>query len=91
MSGPRRPSPSMKDLCVDIERIKQDILALAEIGRSERDRGIYRMAFTDADMEAKRWLLHRIADSDQRQLLVDLLEQHRQTWSEIPFSAWMFP
>ena len=35
----------------------------------------------------KRWLLHRIADSDQRQSLVDLLEQHRQTWSEIPFDA----
>ena len=48
---------------VEIERIKSDILALAEIGRNERDRGIYRMAFTDADMEGKRWLLHRIEET----------------------------
>lgn len=41
---------------VDLDRIKSDILALAKIGRSEHDRGIYRMAFTDADIAAKRWL-----------------------------------
>jgi len=48
---------------IDIERIKADILTLAAIGRNERDRGIYRMAFTDEDMEAKRWLLHRIEET----------------------------
>jgi N-carbamoyl-L-amino-acid hydrolase len=41
---------------VDLERIKADILTLAEIGRNADDHGIYRMAFTDADMEGKRWL-----------------------------------
>lgn len=51
------------ELRVDIERIKADILALAAIGRNERDRGIYRMAFTDEDMEGKRWLLHRIEET----------------------------
>ncbi len=51
---------------VDIERIKADILALAEIGRDERSRGIYRMAFSDADMEGKRWLLHRIEENGLR-------------------------
>ncbi len=48
------------DLRVDLERIKSDILALAEIGRDEEDRGIYRMAFTDADMKARRWLVDQI-------------------------------
>ena len=28
------------------------------------DRGIYRMAFTDADMEGKRWLTERIQNAD---------------------------
>lgn len=48
---------------VDLERIKNDIEALAAIGFNESDRGIYRMAFTDPDMEAKRWLLHRIEEN----------------------------
>ncbi|QEG39210.1 Zn-dependent hydrolase [Roseimaritima ulvae] len=52
------------DLSVDLDRIKHDILSLAEIGRNEQDRGIYRMAFTDADMEGKRWLSERIKDAD---------------------------
>jgi len=51
-------------LRVDIEQIKKNILDLASIGRSEEDRGIYRMAFTDADMEGKRWLLDRIDEAD---------------------------
>ncbi len=53
----------MKDLRVDLERIRRDILSLAAIGHHEADRGIYRMAFTDADMEGKRWLLNRIEES----------------------------
>lgn len=48
------------DLRVDLERIKSDILALAEIGRNSTDHGIYRMAFTDADIAGKRWLTERI-------------------------------
>lgn len=52
------------DLRVSLERIKDDILTLAEIGRHHDDRGIYRMAFTDADMEGKRWLKDRIAAAD---------------------------
>ena len=49
---------------VDLERIKHDILSLAEIGRDEKDRGIYRMAFSDADIQGKRWLSERIAAAD---------------------------
>ena len=54
---------SLPDLRVDLERIKTDLLSLASIGRNEHDRGIYRMAFTDEDMEGKRWLLHRIEEN----------------------------
>ncbi|MFN9245282.1 MAG: alginate lyase family protein [Cyanobacteriota bacterium] len=34
---------------------------------------------------AKRWLLNRLPDPSQREALVGLLEEHRQSWSEIPF------
>ncbi|WP_442506314.1 Zn-dependent hydrolase [Novipirellula sp. SH528] len=50
-------------LKVNLKRIKSDILTLAEIGQNHEDRGIYRMAFTDADMEGKRWLSDRIEDA----------------------------
>jgi len=52
-----------QDFKVDIERIKSDILELAKIGFNEQDRGIYRMAFTEEDMEGKRWLLNRIEEA----------------------------
>jgi beta-ureidopropionase / N-carbamoyl-L-amino-acid hydrolase len=50
------------DLRVDFERLKNDIETLSKIGRSE-DLGIYRMAFTDGDMQARKWLESRIADA----------------------------
>lgn len=50
-------------LTVDLQRIKRDILTLAEIGRNHEDRGIYRMAFTDADMAGRRWLQERIEEA----------------------------
>ncbi len=50
---------------IDFSRIKRDIAELSKIGRrSEVDPGLYRMAFTDADMEGKRWLLNRIEEAD---------------------------
>jgi len=48
------------DRGIDLERLKHDVLELAEIGRNPEDRGIYRMAFTEADMEAKQWLRNRL-------------------------------
>jgi len=50
-------------LRVDIERLKADVLALGEIGRDPEDRGVYRMAFTDADMRGRRWLMGRMTDA----------------------------
>lgn len=48
---------------VDLERLKNDILDLSEIGRNHEDRGIYRMAFTEADMAGKEWLRRRLDDA----------------------------
>jgi len=47
---------------VSIERLAGDLRVLAEIGRGE-DGGVYRMAFTAADMEGKDWLEARMRDA----------------------------
>lgn len=49
------------DTCrIDLNRLKEDLHKLSRIGRHEEDRGIYRMAFTQADMEGKAWLRERL-------------------------------
>lgn len=52
--------PSIPDLHIDLERLKRDILDLARIGRDDKDLGIYRMAFTEADLEGRQWLMDRM-------------------------------
>ena len=52
------PSP-----CINLDRLTEDIFTLARIGRSEEDNGLYRMAYTEADMEARRWLKQRIEEA----------------------------
>lgn len=47
---------------ISIERLEGDLRELAEIGRSD-DGGVYRMAFTAADMEGKAWLEHKMRDA----------------------------
>ena len=51
-----------KPLHVNFERLQRDIEALSAIGRKE-DHGLYRMAFTDADMEGRRWFAERVAEA----------------------------
>lgn len=46
-------------LRVNFPRLQADVEALAAIGRRE-DHGLYRMAFTDGDMQARDWLAGRI-------------------------------
>jgi N-carbamoyl-L-amino-acid hydrolase len=46
-------------LNIDIDRVQADLEDLSRIGRAE-DRSIYRMAFTQADMEARKWLMQRL-------------------------------
>lgn len=45
---------------VNLDRLKQDVLELAEIGRNEEDHGVYRMGFSGADMEGRRWFLKKM-------------------------------
>ena len=47
-------------LTINLERLKTHILELAQIGRDPDDHGLYRMAFSEADMEARRWLLAKM-------------------------------
>lgn len=51
------------DLTIDFGRLQKDLETLFHIGLREEDHGIYRMAFTDAFMEAHEWLRGRIADA----------------------------
>ena len=50
----------MTKMRVNLDRIKADVETLASIGRCDEDQGLYRMAFTDADIEARKWLLGQI-------------------------------
>lgn len=52
-----------KPLQVNVERLQRDIEALSAIGRKE-DHGLYRMAFTEADMQGRRWFAERIAEAE---------------------------
>ena len=52
----------MARLSIDFERLKQDLVALSAIGRRE-DQGLYRMAFSAADVQAREWLQQRIRDA----------------------------
>lgn len=45
---------------INIERLREDHFLLSEIGRNDEDRGIYRTAFSDADMEGRRWLMKKL-------------------------------
>ncbi len=47
---------------INFERLKQDVQDLAAIGR-QQDHGIYRMAFSPGDMQAREWLQRRIQDA----------------------------
>jgi len=48
---------------VNFSRLQQDIETLAEIGRSEEDHGLYRMALSENDLLARQWLKQRIMDA----------------------------
>lgn len=52
----------MNTLCVNFERLQNDINTLANIGRRD-DQGLYRMAFSEGDMEGREWFKERINDA----------------------------
>lgn len=47
---------------IDFDRLQKEILELGEIGQDESG-GIYRMAFTDADMEGRAWLRRKMEEA----------------------------
>jgi N-carbamoyl-L-amino-acid hydrolase len=49
-------------LSINGDRLQQDIETLSHIGRG-KDQGVYRVAFSDADMEARSWFKQRIEDA----------------------------
>jgi beta-ureidopropionase / N-carbamoyl-L-amino-acid hydrolase len=44
---------------INFKRLKENIIALASIGKAEGG-GIYRMAFTKEDYEARKWLMNKL-------------------------------
>ena len=53
----------MSLLKVNYSRLQKDIEELAGIGRSEEDLGLYRMALTENDLQARKWLKGRIDEA----------------------------
>jgi N-carbamoyl-L-amino-acid hydrolase len=53
---------SSGQLRIDAARLRKDIDELAEIGRAE-DQGIYRMAFSDGDMQGREWFRKQVQES----------------------------
>lgn len=51
---------SNTDLHIQLDRLQDDLYEIAKIGYNPDDKGIYRQAYSDADMEARQWLLDRI-------------------------------
>lgn len=52
----------MKMLAINRERLQSDIEALAQIGRKE-DYGLYRMAFSEGDLQGREWFKNRIGEA----------------------------
>lgn len=50
------PAPA----AIELDRLRHDILELAEIGKIEGKPGVHRLGFSDADMESRRWLMAKI-------------------------------
>ena len=63
MNQTETTSPAAEPLRIDISRLSQEIYELSEIGRRPEHHGLYRMAFTKADMQARTWLMERIAQA----------------------------
>ncbi|MGM0481765.1 MAG: Zn-dependent hydrolase [Pseudomonadota bacterium] len=47
-------------LDINLSRLKTSLRELSKIGYNEQDHGVYRWGFTDADMQARYWLLEQV-------------------------------
>ncbi|MFW6353486.1 MAG: Zn-dependent hydrolase [Verrucomicrobiota bacterium] len=61
MVSPKHAPPEI--LRVDSERLRRDVQELSRIGLNKEDGGLYRMAFTPADLEGKAWLRRRLEEA----------------------------
>ncbi|MCG6976526.1 MAG: Zn-dependent hydrolase [Acidiferrobacterales bacterium] len=52
----------METLAINRERLQADIEALSQIGRKE-DYGLYRMAFSEGDLQGREWFKNKIAEA----------------------------
>lgn len=48
---------------VDLDRLREDLLALGKIGADPVRTGVNRTSFSTADMDARRWLMTRMEDA----------------------------
>lgn len=48
---------------ISIERLEKDLIDLGHIGRNSEDGGVYRPAFSDADVLARKWLINRAKEA----------------------------
>ena len=49
-------------LAVTLERLKSDLDAVSQFGGNEAGKGVTRPSFSDADMQARAWLVDRLSD-----------------------------
>jgi len=49
----------MTNLHINLERLKQDLLALFKIGYDEKSKGVTRLGFTPEDMAGREWLIEQ--------------------------------
>lgn len=69
-------------LSINTARLQQDIETLASIGRHE-DHGLYRMAFTDGDMEGRAWFRQQLEEAGLQVYEDGAANIHgRLNWSE---------
>lgn len=61
--------PETDPININLPRLKASLLELSNIGFNPNDKGIYRSGFTDADMEARRWLM---AQAEQDGFLAEM-------------------
>jgi len=54
---------TISDLRIDLHRLRHDLIELSKIGSRSDTNGIYRLGFSEEDMQARAWLRGRIEDA----------------------------
>ena len=73
----------MSDLSINLDRLKRDLISLFEIGYDKESKGVTRLGFTEADVQAKQWLCKQFenegffAEIDKTGNVVGRIEQQK--------------